>query len=1180
MNRLTLKLILIFESIKEFDERGKISTTFSILLKNNVCIIKITANKTTYINDELKKNSLLQLKIPKNMKKIHFKNKMLLLVLMVIPTLGVKAQWCSTLPSQSSQNQASSQSTNCVRRLLDDMIQTSNDRTIDVNVNFWVFTPTYISSLTAVWTHSLSPTTSLSALACLAYANSVFTNVPSAPKLTVPGMTVGVPYPKIRLVLKNFTYVHNDLPYLSVGTAINGVFGNAWMDPKAINVFLGTETTTNVATSSSGTYIASNYVGGIIAAEGNPATPGIDNILRFNPEFYFTLLPDGTRYDNIQYYGKELVHEVGHILGLNHPTGPIGTNTNICQGEPYSSISPTFGCCSYQSINDHAMETYTCSTTSPTATSANILVTQQGCTVQGASDNLMSQNSGCYRYLSPQQIAVMHYNLRTLQTSFLSTSGYTAALNVNPAFNYDVTSNETWTTDRYIKGNIRVKADKTLTIKCGVAMTRYSRIIVEPGAQLIIDGGTITNISGLLWDGIFVMGNPYQPQLIANTNNAGSVLYQGMLRIKNGGTISQASVGVRNYLSNTGNSGGVIFAQNANFINNVMDVQMSGQYMSNFTPIPSASWFYNCNFKTTGVIGANIAPTNHVYLLNVSGVKFMGCTFQCTVSPISSPGNGIYSVDAIYTVDKNGTTPCLFENLNKGIYVNNINPLKTPVISNSKFTNNSYGGYFMNSHYLNFQTNTVTCITSPAISDVYLNNCKYYKIKNNQFSQSTSYTAAGEGVSVYKSKIGAHEVYRNTFSNLYVGINCMDDNGNPTSSTDGLKMNCNDFHITPNSYDVVLSYSSGLAFPLVNKTQGEINTSANATNLVRNIYGATCGNQNKWQIYSGSTVTINHGSNTNTLTTVTQPTASGCKSSYLNVVDKSIPLNYPLHCTTSPPSSGGSSTLSPNRLSAMNDYISDLMDQRAIVLVGGGVPDDFELQSTVASKLNLFLTDSITNNLDSITSVLENNQGYMEDADIQTIFAYMHKGDFATALDKTSLLKEGRGDWKNLLVQLISFLPDTVNGLDSISGQYAEFFRDYALSSDMDGKAVAQALLKAASVSEYNEPHALPEGVSSARMMHPQSPENTAENLENDLNIQVFPNPAKTGINVNYISKEEGIVKIELKDLLGKVIYTNFITSSTVSQYISLAGLKNGMYLISFSKDKKLLYNTKIIKED
>lgn len=764
---------------------------------------------------------------------------------------------------------------------------------------------------------------------------------------------------------------------------------------------------------------------------------------------------------------------------------------------------------------------------------------------------------------------------------YLTSAGYAAALTVNNLLDYDVSSNETWTTDRYFKGNITVRQNKTLIIKCSVAMTKGAKIIVEVGGQLIIDGGVITNISDVLWEGIFVKGNPFQSQVAVNPNSSGALLYQGIARIKNGGTITHASIGIRNHLTSIGataigSTGGVIFAQNANFIDNVKDVYMlvpaSGAQ-------PSNSWFYNCNFKTQGVISGNYTPINHIELRNVNGIKFMGCYFLSGASP-NNGGNGIYSVDAIYTVDKSGYTPCVFENLVKGIYINNINPLKTPLISNSMFSNNYYGAYVMNANYLAFQSNTLTCSTRSGASEVYLNNCKYYKIKNNKFSHSSNYAASEEGVTVYKSQSGAHEIFRNEFSNMYVGVNCMDNNGNANSSSDGLKINCNDFHINPNSYDVVLSFSTGLSIPTVNRTQGQAIGTPPPTSLVRNIYGANCGNQNKWQIYSGATAIINHGSNTNTLAAVTQPTATGCKSQYLNVQNMNQSLDYGVHCPLSPPSSGGSSTVQAARLTNMNDYIGTLSSQRAAAVANGDVPDDFELQSTISSKLNLYITDSTIVNQDSVISILENNIGYMEDADIQTVYAYISKGDFVTAQAKVNEMGTNRADWKALLTQIISILPDTLNGLDNISGSYVAYFTQYSSNISNDGSAAALAVLKAANVAEYNEPHAQPEGATTARIAKQKTVNSDIQEISTDTKISVFPNPTKSALNLYYASETDGIVQVEISDLLGKVIYANFITGKLVAQNISLAEYQSGMYILSITKDKEVVYKTKIIKED
>lgn len=1090
---------------------------------------------------------------------------------------------CSTKPSTTSLNQATSQPSTCTQQLLDDLAPKPNDRILEVNVYFWVFAPT-TNSTNAAWTNAAHPMSQSLLQQCLDGANSTYTNIPAIPQLTVTGTPTNVTNAKIKFVLKGWQIIHNDLAYKNIIQVAWGNLGSTWNDLNAINIYLGTNsvvnTYTDYTTTPPTTYTLLEEIENI-ASNGNPGgNPGVnppDNTIHFTPAFHKS--NTSPVYDYIELYGDVLAHELSHMLGLWHTSGMATTNTTCCTYvEPISFITPTFGCCNYQECNDYVIEHYPCNSSTAT-TGCKIAFPHQSCNTPGASDNLMSQNSACNRYLSPQQMGVMHYNLRTNQSHFLATSSYSAAFYVNTSLNYSVTSHETWDYDRYFKGNVIVKSDKTLTIKCVVAMSKGAKIVVEPGAQLIIDGGTVTNISGLLWDGIYIQGDPNQAQLISNTSNPGAVLYQGMLRIKNNGCVSHAMVGARNYLTSTGNTGGVIIASNAKFENNVRDVYMSRPASAVYQA--SGSWFANCSFITTGTISGSYQPTHHVELRNVTGVKFYGCLFKSTANPYTG-GNGIFSVDASYIVDENGSTPTVFENLVRGVWMNNMNPLRTANISNCSFLNNTdYGAYFMNTNYLAFQTNTMTCVGNSIKSQVYLNNCKYYKIKGNDISHSTTYSASDEGISVYKSKVGAHEIYRNSFSNLIMGINCMDDNGNPNPNIpdDGLKMNCNDFHNNPNSYDVVLSYSSGLSIPRVNTNQGEISFQANAYNVARNIYGASCGNENKWQIYSGSTVTINHGSNTNTLTAVTQPTSTGCKSTNLNVVDMGISLNYPIHCSLNTPSSGGTNTTSASRVSAMNDHIGDLLDIRADVILASGTPNDFELQSTVASKLNIYLSDSTIADPDTVIRILASNDGFMEDADIQTVFAQINKGDFDAAQDLTDLLGSNRADWKSLLTQFIDFEQDTVHGIDSIGATYVSFFDGYAYSSDKDGKALAQALLYASAVSAYDEPHALPENYSS-RPSGIDGLENTSAVNANGSIIKVFPNPTKNGVQLNYQSSEQGDIKVEIKDLLGKEIYIKFISGNPFNEYISLEQFQNGMYFLNLTNGNEIIFSSKLLKQD
>lgn len=55
--------------------------------------------------------------------------------------------------------------------------------------------------------------------------------------------------------------------------------------------------------------------------------------------------------------------------------------------------------------------------------------------------------------------------------------------------------------------------------------------------------------------------------------------------------------------------------------------------------------------------------------------------------------------------------------------------------------------------------------------------------------------------------------------------------------------------------------------------------------------------------------------------------------------------------------------------------------------------------------------------------------------------------------------------------------------------------------------------------------------------------------------------------------------KIQLKDLRGKVIYTNFISVGKEEQ-ISLQAYNNGVYILSLRRDKEVIYTNKLVKQE
>lgn len=236
----------------------------------------------------------------------------------------------------------------------------------------------------------------------------------------------------------------------------------------------------------------------------------------------------------------------------------------------------------------------------------------------------------------------------------------------------------------------------------------------------------------------------------------------------------------------------------------------------------------------------------------------------------------------------------------------------------------------------------------------------------------------------------------------------------------------------------------------------------------------------------------------------------------------------------------------------------------------------FEIQSTIAGKMNLFLTDTLGPHLDSVIDILESNPGNMEDADLQLIFAHIAAGNFTTAASKIDALPSGRADWEALLNEVLELAQDTTDGIYALrtDADDREFFWGYASSDTLEGRALSQALLKEACDSSYTEPHALPEGESA----RPENQTGMQELVNSEQTmIEVFPNPTESGVFIRTSDSFSGC-SFELRDLLGKQICTNFISDGANIQFLSLKDLNNGMYLLNVIKDKITLYKAKIIK--
>ena len=438
--------------------------------------------------------------------------------------------------------------------------------------------------------------------------------------------------------------------------------------------------------------------------------------------------------------------------------------------------------------------------------------------------------------------------------------------------------------------DVTIPTGNTVTLTSKINMAEGKKIIIQRGASLIIDGGTITNDCGLMWQGIELHGNHNASQLTAGA--------QGQIILKNLALIENAREGISTIKTDAnGNmdwdyTGGIIQASNSTFRNCRRDVQ----YLSyrNFQPasfsatMNNLGYFKNCVFETTQQLNdPNANLETRVTLYDVKGVRFLGNDFRNTAPATANNGiraSGIGSLDAGYTVANlclSNLYPCTssksntFTKLDYGIYASNSNPIIKVDITGAIFFNNNYDGVHLKGmNYPSVNNCSFHVGNSPQqlSSGLYLDNCKYYSVQNNVFNPSVpAYGASSVGIWVNDSKLGAHEIYNNKFTDLYAGIVPLNDNSGMTNYTDGLTMHCNEF--IGNAYDIGITGSgqnNSIAY-----VQGTPNLGgSNPSDLVRNRYSAVCGNENQFFI-TGSTKYVIHATNSDANTQpLPQPSCS------------------------------------------------------------------------------------------------------------------------------------------------------------------------------------------------------------------------------------------------------------------------------------------------------------------
>lgn len=383
---------------------------------------------------------------------------------------------------------------------------------------------------------------------------------------------------------------------------------------------------------------------------------------------------------------------------------------------------------------------------------------------------------------------------------------------------------------QYFKDHdIVVETGVTLTITGELFFVPQAKLIVKPGARLVLDGGTIGSSCNSLWQGVEVWGKYNLPQNILN---------QGVIEIKNNGCITNAECAIKAYNPKASNptttSGGIVAIRKAKFINNKCCIALYPLY--NTANIYN-SYIQNSIFSiNNNYMLQSGYPSKMIALEGFKSVNIEGCTFSNTNQKleIENRGNAISATNAGMKINKLCIeasplgacftySPMVFNGWHYAIHTNNSNPNHVIEILNSSFYSNLRSIYLSSVSLPKIHRNTFKTIQrnqfEESSSGLYLNNCTGYSVQENTFEGNYTGTNTYEtGIVINNSGTAPNEIYNNTFTKLQNGILAQNQNRDATGQN-GLVIKCNDF--MPNlKYDIAVTKNESGTSMGISKFQG------------------------------------------------------------------------------------------------------------------------------------------------------------------------------------------------------------------------------------------------------------------------------------------------------------------------------------------------------------------------
>lgn len=892
-----------------------------------------------------------------------------------------------------------------------------------------------------------------------------------------------------------------------------------------------------------------------------PGSPyGSDMLVGSNSAISFIVTENYYRVSD-ERASNNLFHEIGHIMGTHH----IFDGSETCDETNFDYTVDLYGTGSAKDCP-----------------SSNLL-----------SDNFMSYNHPYNNHITPQQIGRWHRNSQFLSSRRFVYNTWPEDINHSNVGQgqfrpFKITKNETWDFDIKMYSDIIVKSGNKLSIKCRVLMPYHSNIIVEPGAELEIDGGIITSHHDTtMWYGISVWGDASKSQNVTSD--------QGLLTMKNGATISNAlhAVMLADAVYGSGaRNGGIAHIDESHFINNRRSIgfhdyrnlmwEFKGGAWTRTWLRPNASWINKTSFEVNNDMIRD--PKGQVTMSGVDGVAISGCTFTNTMPYASTTTRcttGCPQQDAIVTwnasflldqwkapVTTGPITASYIKGFRNGVLAQSFRVANNFKVQNTTFERNYYGitssavnGFKIKDN--NFLIDNPVISTDPSFG-MNIVSSSMYQVYNNSFNRSslpTSGSISRIGVEVFEGGRDNNTVRNNTYKNLRVGnlsnrqntnlkLDDLDDNANT-----GLQFLCN-------NYEADITYAQFVDGTDANKhgmryIQGEL------TKPAGNIFTARGA-----PIVRGLDIVVRQ-SGASPPVFIAHPIA---KYYYSDLVVVEKPIRY-------------STIVTP--VARPYEKICIIPESTTDPEGEGNTTGTAGYFAVAARRLADAFEDYSTNRFERIDSALiDMHSPY---AELDRALHYMEAGQVAQGLANyytiaatMPLTAQELNDFTigaTLMRMVASKYASNNPRWDTLSNTELDSLRYVRDHSKMWAHQRACAWLSYA-VAEYCAMHTVsipePDTTNTSGNLRKSMEDKVTESI---AHFDVKPNPSNAYFEVNYTLDGTTDAHLKISDVTGRTILEGKLPTLQKIYHINASDWASGVYLYQVVQNGKSLYNGKLIKQ-